>query len=205
MNSRLVPEKFKFIALVFVITISTIDSVSGQTQKGNWLIGGSGGFASSNHKMSNFPSNEGSTSTDSKISSFLINGNIGYFVKDRFAIGISPNIHLWSMKDTYTKYPSLNSSSNGSSIGMGLFTRYYFLNNQEKFNFIGEAAYSADKVTDEDTYLKKTSISIGPILFLNRNTSIDFLLNYSNSNKNYIRNKITDNVISLNIGLQVYL
>ena len=88
---------------------------------------------------------------------------------------------------------------------MGLFTRYYFLNNQEKFNFIGEASYGFDKVTDEDTYLKKTSISIGPVLFLNNNTSLDFLLNYSNSNKNYIRNKITDNAISINIGLQIYL
>ncbi len=195
----------KKISLLVLVSIIYTNSLFSQTQKGNWLIGGSGGFTTNNHKMSSFPSNEGSTSTNSKTSSLLLNGTIGYFVKDRFAIGISPNIHLWNMKDTYANYPSLNSSSNGSSIGMGLFTRYYFLNNQENFNFIGEASYGFDKVTDEDTYLKKTSISIGPVLFLNSNTSLDFLLNYSNSNKNYTRNKITDNSISLNIGLQIYL
>ncbi len=195
----------KKISLLVLVSIIYTNSLFSQSQKGNWLIGGSGGFTTNNHKMSSFPSNEGSTSTNSKTSSLLLNGTIGYFVKDRFAIGISPNIHLWNMKDTYANYPSLNSSSNGSSIGMGLFTRYYFLNNQENFNFIGEASYGFDKVTDEDTYLKKTSISIGPVLFLNSNTSLDFLLNYSNSNKNYTRNKITDNSISLNIGLQIYL
>ncbi len=193
------------ITLCLIFSLIFIQRVSAQTQKGNWLIGGSGSFTSNNHKMSSFPSNEGSTSTNSKTSSLLLNGNIGYFVKDRFAIGISPNIHLWNMKDTYANYPYLNSSSNGSSIGLGLFTRYYFLNNQEKFNFIGEASYGFDKVTDEDAYQKKTSISIGPVLFLNSNTSLDFLLNYSNSNKNYTRNKVTDNSISLNIGLQIYL
>ena len=128
-------KTYKGITIVLIFSILTINSVSGQTQKGNWLIGGSGGLTSNNHKMSSFPSNEGSTSTNSKTSSLLLNGNIGYFVKDRFAMGISPNIHFWNMKDTYANYPSLNSSSNGSSIGMGLFTRYYFLNNQEKFDY----------------------------------------------------------------------
>ncbi|MEN9702548.1 MAG: hypothetical protein RIR55_1890, partial [Bacteroidota bacterium] len=88
-------KTYKGITIVLIISILTINSVSGQTQKGNWLIGGSGSFTSNNHKMSSFPSNEGSTSTNSKTSSLLLNGNIGYFVKDRFAIGISPNIHLW--------------------------------------------------------------------------------------------------------------
>jgi hypothetical protein len=62
-----------------------------------------------------------------------------------------------------------------------------------------------DKFTDEDTYLKKTSISIGPVLFLNKNTSLDFLLNYTNSSKNYPNNKIGNDIISFNVGFQIYL
>lgn len=184
-----------------------IKSVNGQTQKGNWLIGGSGGFSFDNQNTSNFPTNYGSSSVNSKTSTFLLNSNVGYFIKDRLVIGVNPNMHIWNSKINYTNYPILNNGSNskGSSIGLGLFSRYYFLNNNEKYNFIGEVSYGLDKYTDEDTYLKKTSISIGPVLFLNKNTSLDFLLNYTNSSKNYPNNKIGNDIISFNVGFQIYL
>jgi outer membrane protein len=184
-----------------------IKSVNGQTQKGNWLVGGSGGFSFDNQNTSNFPTNYGSSSVNSKTSTFLLNSNIGYFIKDRLVIGVNPSLHLWNSKLNYTNYPNLNNSSNskGSSIGLGLFSRYYFLNNNEKYNFIGELSYGLDKYTDEDTYLKKTSVSIGPVIFLNKNTSLDFLLNYTNSSKNYPNNKIGNDIISFNVGFQIYL
>lgn len=184
-----------------------IKSVNGQTQKGNWLVGGSGGFSFDNQNTSNFPTNYGSSSVNSKTSTFLLNSNIGYFIKDRLVIGVNPSLHLWNSKLNYTNYPNLNISSNskGSSIGLGLFTRYYLLNNNQNYNFIGEVSYGLDKFTDEDTYLKKTSISIGPVLFLNKNTSLDFLLNYTNSSKNYPNNKIGNDIISFNVGFQIYL
>ena len=184
-----------------------IKSVNGQTQKGNWLVGGSGGFSFDNQNTSNFPTNYGSSSVNSKTSTFLLNSNIGYFIKDRLVIGVNPSLHLWNSKLNYTNYPNLNISSNskGSSIGLGLFTRYYLLNNNQNYNFIGEVSYGLDKFTDEDIYLKKTSISIGPVLFLNKNTSLDFLLNYTNSSKNYPNNKIGNDIISFNVGFQIYL
>lgn len=193
--------------LCLVCSLFFIKSVNGQTQKGNWLVGGSGGFSFDNQNTSNFPTNYGSSSVNSKTSTFLLNSNVGYFIKDRLVIGVNPNLHLWNSKLNYTNYPNLNNSSNskGSSIGLGFFSRYYFLNNNEKYNFIGEVSYGLDKFTDEDTYLKKTSISIGPVLFLNRNTSLDFLMNYTNSSKNYPNNKIGNDIISFNVGFQIYL
>jgi hypothetical protein len=132
---------------------------------------------------------------------------LGYFIKDRLVIGVNPNLYLWNSKFNYTNYPNLNNgtNNNGSSIGLGLFTRYYLLNNNQNYNFIGEVSYGLDKFTDEDTYLKKTSISIGPVLFLNKNTSLDFLLNYTNTSKNYTNNKIGNDIISFNVGFQIYL
>lgn len=200
-NSKLI---FTFCLLC---SLFFIKSVNGQTQKGNWLVGGSGGFSFDNQNTSNFPTNYGSSSVNSKTSTFLLNSNIGYFIKDRLVIGVNPSLHLWNSKLNYTNYPNLNNSSNskGSSIGLGLFSRYYFLNNNEKYNFIGELSYGLDKYTDEDTYLKKTSVSIGPVIFLNKNTSLDFLLNYTNSSKNYPNNKIGNDIISFNVGFQIYL
>jgi hypothetical protein len=198
-------------SLIFTIcllfSVFFIQSVNGQIQKGNWLVGGSGGFSFDNQNTSNFPTNNGSSSVNSKTSTFLLNSNIGYFIKDKLVIGVNPNLHLWNSKLNYTNYPNLNNNSNskGSSIGLGLFTRYYLLNNNQNYNFIGEVSYGLDKFTDEDTYLKKTSISIGPVLFLNKNTSLDFLLNYTNSSKNYPNNKIGNDIISFNVGFQIYL
>jgi len=190
-----------------LFSVFYIQSVNGQIQKGNWLVGGSGGFSFDNQNTSNFPTNNGSSSVNSKTSTFLLNSNIGYFIKDKLVIGVNPNLHLWNSKLNYTNYPNLNNNSNskGSSIGLGLFTRYYLLNNNQNYNFIGEVSYGLDKFTDEDTYLKKTSISIGPVLFLNKNTSLDFLLNYTNSSKNYPNNKIGNDIISFNVGFQIYL
>jgi hypothetical protein len=200
-KSKLIITFCLFCSLFF------IQSVNGQIQKGNWLVGGSGGFSFDNQNTSNFPTNNGSSSVNSKTSTFLLNSNVGYFILDRLVIGVNPNLHLWNSKLNYTNSPNLNNGSNnkGSSIGLGLFSRYYFLNNNEKYNFIGEVSYGLDKYTDEDTYLKKTSISIGPVLFLNKNTSLDFLLNYTNRNKKYTNNKIVNDIISFNVGFQIYL
>ncbi len=193
------------ITLCFIFSMIFIENVSGQTQKGNWMIGGSGGFMSNNMKMTNFIFDNSITSSNTKTTNLYLNGNIGYFIKDRLVIGLSPNINLSSVKNTYTDIPSYNSTSKGSILGMGIYSRYYFLNNQEKYNFIGELSYGFDKITNEGRYLKNSSISIGPVLFLNRNTSLDFLLKYYNSDINYGNNKVSGNIISFNIGLQVYL
>ena len=199
-------KNLKIIFFILFLVFIT-QSANGQIQKGNWLVGGSGGFSFDNQNTSNFPTNYGSSSVNSKTSTFLLKSNVGYFIKDRLAIGVNPNLYLWNSKLNYTNYPNLNNSSNskGSSIGLGLFTRYYLLNNNQNYNFIGEVSYGLDKFTDEDTYLKKTSISIGPVLFLNKNTSLDFLLNYTNTSKNYPNNKIGNDIISFNFGFQIYL
>ena len=200
-------KKNLILTFCLIFSVLFIQSVNGQIQKGNWMVGGGGGFSFDNQNTSNFPTNYGSSSVNSKTSTFLLNSNVGYFIKDRLVIGVNPNIHIWNSKINYTNYPILNNGSNskGSSLGLGLFSRYYFLNNNEKYNFIGELSYGLDKYTDEDTYLKKTSISIGPVLFLNKNTSLDFLLNYTNSSKNYPNNKIGNDIISFNVGFQIYL
>jgi hypothetical protein len=99
-------------SLIFTIcllfSVFFIQSVNGQIQKGNWLVGGSGGFSFDNQNTSNFPTNNGSSSVNSKTSTFLLNSNIGYFIKEKLVIGVNPNLHLWNSKLNYTNYPNLN-------------------------------------------------------------------------------------------------
>jgi hypothetical protein len=195
------------LTFYLLFSLFFIQCVNGQIQKGNWLVGGSGGFIFHNQNSPSYLTvDRGTWSSYSKTSTFLLNSNVGYFIKDRLVIGVNPNINIWNSISNTTRNLTLvdSSSSKGSSIGLGLFTRYYFLNNNEKYNFIGEVSYGLDKYTNEDFYQKKTSISIGPVIFLNKNTSLDFLLNYTNNGKIYPINQFGNGneinyIISFNV------
>ena len=185
------------IALVLVLTISTINSVSGQTQKGSWMIGGSAGFMSNSNKYS-YQSNN---TSGYKNNSFNINANTGYFIKDHFAIGLNSNINFWNNEEKYAS----NIKSNGSNIGLGIFGRYYFLEKSGNMNFIGELGYGFDKASGNDQSTKNTSVKFGPVLFLNKNTALEILFKYNSSVTNFSSAKETNNNTSINIGFQIHL
>jgi hypothetical protein len=153
------------------------------TLKGNLLIGGDFKFAFS-HKYDEAYFNSPYT-TDSKIKSdgisLSISPQIGYFIIDGLAIGLSP-----SFSYSYTKSKVLFNpymiDNKGHSIGLGgdLFLKYYLKNG---VFFEIESGYSHSKFTNTVTDPSANNIysvipSIGYAIFINSKVSIEPKINY---------------------------
>ena len=175
-------KKLKFIFMkkslmllvaIFLLTIT----LNAQVIKGTWLIGGSGFFTNNNYKYTVVASNSNPALTynqDVNNKNFNLGGNLGYFINNRLVIGVSPSF----TNNTATEKNTLSEviSSNETILSMGLFSRYYFLNPQDKkMNFIGEVAlgFTNHKLQHNETGKGKySSIYIGPTYFLSKNIKI---------------------------------
>ena len=104
-----------------------------QITKDNWLLGGSGTFS---HDKTTFSTGE-SVSTQ-----LSINPRIGYFVADRFAVGLYGNYERGSTK-------SNNIKPNYTNYGVGPFIRYYFLPLENRTNLLLETngAYNEQRTS----------------------------------------------------------
>ncbi len=88
-------------------------SSKAQITKDNWLVGGSASFSNSKQNLIY------SADKNSDVS-FSILPNIGYFITDKFALGLSPGVSFRQSK-------SNNVKSNVSSYAIGPFAKYYLL------------------------------------------------------------------------------
>ena len=110
--------------LLFAAILVTLNSYS-QTEKGKYMIGGRFNFSGYNSS-----SVDSLNQFDSKSNGVQIYPNVGYFIKDNVAIGVSLNIGFSggdqnSSSSNYT--PVLLETHEYSSInyGAGIFGRYY--------------------------------------------------------------------------------
>ena len=115
--------------LLTMITVAGIGLVTNaQTfgfQKGDVLLEGAVNVSSSDNK-----------NTENRVSSFALTPKAGYFVSDKFAVGVqftyseSKNTNYSGTNDTYNKT---------NTIGGAIFGRYYFLEAGSRFKVYGEA------------------------------------------------------------------
>lgn len=166
-----------FIALV-LFTISS----NAQITKGNWMVGGSGSFYSANFKDQNF---------DSKSIGLELRPNIGYFLADKFAVGISPLLG----------YNKPEGSTSVTSYGIGLYSRYYLLNTDRRVNILTHLGYSY--FTSSNSMSKSTAVDLkaGPVVYFNSSVALEMTLNY-NSNQ---QSSTTYNILSIGLGFQIHL
>lgn len=111
-----------------------------QTEKGNFLLGGSFNFTSEK-KDEGYP----------KTNSFGIGPHLGYFINDNFVIGLEASYYHSRTKsfiDHDNKLPSPNRSYSTEYKGYGFsiapFVRYY-VNLSPKFKFFGTLSANAGK------------------------------------------------------------
>ena len=105
--------KYWFSLLIFVLGIS---GAYAQFDKGDLFVGGNFGFSINNNESSN-----PSSSTQYSIN---LNPNLGYFISDRSAIGVIPQISFF--KSTTTTSTDTKITRKDVSGGIGLFYRRYF-------------------------------------------------------------------------------
>ena len=173
----------KTIKLFIAITLLSFVTSNAQITKGNWMVGGSGSFYSTQLKDENL---------NSKGIGLELRPNFGYFIKDKLSIGITPLL-------------AYNKPDNGSSVtsyGVGPYVRYYLLNTEKRINIlthVGYAYYSSSNSNNKSTAL---DFKAGPVIYFNSSVALEMTLNY---NVNKSSPSTTYNILSLGLGFQIHL
>lgn len=183
--------------LFFFLVLVTSLSLNAQITKCNWLVGGNFRF---NNQKAESTSND--FTTTQKSFGFNVSSDLGYFVKDKFAVGIVP----------YFGYGNPEGSGNsGYGFGIGPFVRYYFLNPDKRINLFSHIEYQfGNGYSQGDKTNKSTNFNFkaGPAIFFNNSVAMEITLEY-------VYNKVTSfsgigsesiiNAFNVGIGFQIHL
>lgn len=134
-----------FSAAVFLCTIST----TAQLTKGNWLVGGSGSFYSYSEDYSTTTFNQAAKYTNIDIAA-----SVGYFIIDKFTIGLRPSFSSYKGKVVSASVGS-GGSTNSYRVAIGPFARYYFLKIDKQFNVLTDIGYQFGINNWQDGYPAK--------------------------------------------------
>lgn len=180
-------------------------TANGQLDKNTWLVGGAGSFYSSKRDYTSFVSPI--TNGYSKELSLTISPNIGYFITDKFALGLKPYFS-WGKGESFPNDPTVSGGQSDSKrYGIGPFARYYFLDKEKQFNILTDISYQIGvwNVGSKGN-LSNFSFLAGPVIYFNTSVGMEFLLGYSTQSeelKNFSKN--LSKGFSVNIGFQIHL
>lgn len=190
--------------LLTIITISFFTvTASAQLDRSTWIVGGSGNFYSSNREYISFvtPSVNGS----SKELSLIISPNVGYFIIDKFAVGLRPYFS-WGKGESTSSNGTI-ATSNSKRYGIGPFARFYLLDKEKQFNILTDVSYQIGEWNQGGKgKLSNFSFLAGPVIYFNTSVGMEFLLGYitqSEELKDFSKN--SSKGFSVNIGFQIHL
>ncbi len=149
--------------------------------KGNIFVEGNLQFNSSKEEQDG---------VESKENNFNFNPKAGYFITDKFAVGVELGIGSSKTEDSAPGVPTDETKTN--SFGAGVFGRYYFLNLGQRFKTYAEAGvgFGGTKLEDNGTDVWKDK---------NFNVGIDLGINYFITDRFAINFGLTD-LLSFNSG-----
>lgn len=176
---------------LFVI-LALLYSLSGNSQieKGNWLVGGSVNLTSYKNE---YISGDSAIKSELKGRGINIYPTIGYFLSDKFAIGLSP---------TYGYSETQNTS--GSSYGIGPFARYYLLKPEKVINFLTQVSYTYSE--GGNSISNSYTVKAGPTIFFNETAALEITLDYINgNNKSEQGSVVKGSSFNIGLGLQIHL
>jgi hypothetical protein len=155
----------KKVVLIFFAILSICKLANSQITKGTWLLSGSACFS-----MKNYGS-QGSLIY--KQTDLSLSPSVGYFIKDKFAIGLRPSLTYGSN--------TISSGNSETIFTIGPFLRYYLLKTDNAFNILTEGSYSfasfQSSATKQNTFLLAT----GPVLYFNSSVGLEFLIAYAST------------------------
>ncbi|UOK43079.1 MULTISPECIES: hypothetical protein [Flavobacterium] len=177
----------KIIKFLLFITLVSFFTSNAQITKGNWMVGGDASYT--NSKV---------TDSNNKIigssNSVRIFPNIGYFVIDKFALGINGNFN----------YGKGNGSASSIGYGAGPFARYYFLDTENSINLFAEANYNywISKTQGFDSGNGSSyKFKVGPVIYFNSSVGLEMSLSYNTEKLS----DYTSKYFIVGFGLQVHL
>jgi outer membrane protein len=147
------------IAVMGFSVANAQDSGSYGFSKGNILLEGNLGFSANNDK-----------NTDVKTNSFEFNPKAGYFLTDKFALGLDLGIGSDKKKVAGTD------ADKNSNFNVGVFGRYYFLDLGQRFKTYAEAGVGLN--TGKEGEAKYSGVGFGAGLGINYFVSNSFAINF---------------------------
>lgn len=166
-------------------------AANAQITKGNWMVGGNGDFSITKTER-------GGTNT-LKSTHLRVTPNVGYFVLNKFAVGLSGLLDYQKQKASYSGSPS-NSQTYYS---LGPFARYYFLSAENQLNVFSEVSYYHAISNPGKSGTDNFSFLGGAVLFVNSSVGIEFTGRYSKSTQNTADLKY--NTFQFGLGFQIHL
>lgn len=155
------------LLVFFLFLFACIGSVSAQGHKGQYYLGGSLTYDYSSYGSSSVINySDGYTNyTTSKISAFSIRPEFGFFISDKWSIGIQPVYSRTGGTETSDFHSSADATQNFVSsdtyhntiLGIGIHARYYAMIS-DKFGFFPEFGIST---LNNSKYFNYGTFSLG--------------------------------------------
>lgn len=207
----------KYLFLIVFIFFNTLYS---QVDKGNFLIGGNGYLYFIEDDINqNFPEE----SYTIEKTSIRISPMLGYFIFDKFAVGITPSFNFED--NNYKGYHMPFYGDRTYTYSVGPFIRYYLLPGKLKPILDFRYLYSFERIEYTSTNLERKKFiyvsestqneiipSVGLTYLFNNSFGLELLLSYSIKVQNLEKNqsfnyqtRTESNSLLLNIGFQIYL
>ena len=183
-------SKFFLVLILFIAF-----NANAQLTKGNWLVGGTGSLNYTKIIDKQQPMTGSSAILISTVTgsySILLEPSIGYFIKNRFAVGLKLNfINGFTEGTTF--------SIKESNLSISPFVRYYFLNEEKNFNIFFEPSYFYE--TNSFGNSNAFSLKAGHVIFFNSSVGFETSINYIRAeNKQF-----TSDRIFIGFGIQIHL
>ena len=180
----------KTIKLFFISVLFTVTANS-QITKTNWLVGGSANFG----KTKSETITNTDVITETEFTYIEVEPNIGYFLMDKFAVGITTGINAnFIKKNTYFLYNA------------GPFVRYYWLKAENRVNFLTHVQYIFYGDNKNSSKTNEFNAKLGPVIYFNSSIGLEMTLSYSQYKNTFNDSSNSKQiVVGLNIGLQIHL
>ncbi|MBF01702.1 MAG: hypothetical protein CMP76_00235 [Flavobacterium sp.] len=159
-------KKLLFAAVaVFAFATANAQEEGGSSfgfSQGNILLEGNLGFSSSNDK-----------NTETKTNSFEFNPKAGYFLNDKFALGLELSVGSDKEEVAGTE------TDKNSNFGAGVFARYYFLDLGQRFKTYAEAGVGFNSGKQGLADAKYSGVGAGAGLGINYFLTENFAINFA--------------------------
>jgi hypothetical protein len=194
------------ISLLLLSFVTITLAGNGQITKGNWLVGGSANFSSTNVEVK--------TSTGIITNyqvKYSLAPNIGYFIIDKLAAGMKAGL---TYDDAHYAAEVGGGYSKITWFDFGPFLRYYYLGTDKRINVFTEANYSFGVGSTHPGKATRYgySFNAGPVVYFNSSVGIEFTIGYRSTKNTNIGIDVNNQDIStksksvqVGIGLQVHL
>jgi hypothetical protein len=188
--------------LILLGVVLSFGAVKGQTEQGNFLLGGSFGASFNNRKVEKPGTTPNQTVIEeTRSTGITFTPKIGFFITDGIAIGLDADIN-----STAYKNKDNNVKSTSSYFTVGPFARYYFPVNL--FIEGGAGIGSGKNSAYAETRVFKYSVGAGFAAFLNDNVALEPMVSYNGLNFTNSQNtdfKTKNSGLQVSLGLQIYL